>query len=276
MNIIVYIYIYVYMSLGARKYVGWISGSLDPPLFVSVFVSARTLSASAYVSASVCVCLRICVCLRVREDHRPPLRVYLSLCLCVCLRICVCLRVRKRVCARVLSLAPGRNSIVYGGGGTRPQAIKAMAQFTLYGTNPNGMESPSFTPFSFFKRLPLDAFAHRTWNAGLAKASATWPCLTRTTYSQHLGRGGRGVGGGWEGGGRGWEGVGGGFGGGGPFLCASKIFVGPFAKGILRWASFWFGYFAKNWLYFLQPQNPEMNRTNKSLKNQTTSKNSEG
>ena len=93
--------------------------SLCPPPCVSVCVCVY-LS----LSGSVCVCLRICVCLRVRDSPslRVCLRVFVSV--CVCLRLCVCLRVREQVCARVLSLVPGRNSKVCGGGGTRPQAIK--------------------------------------------------------------------------------------------------------------------------------------------------------
>ena len=89
------------------------------PPFLFVCLSLLCLSVSVYVSASVFVSAKTL----------PPLPFCLSVSLvsvCVCLRICVCFRVRERVCARVLYLAPGRNSKVYGGAaepGRRPLNI---------------------------------------------------------------------------------------------------------------------------------------------------------
>ena len=111
-------------------------------LSASVFVSAKTacvsvsvslcLSVSVYVSASffvspprvsVCAFVSVWLCLRLPAHlclsscpRRPsPPAACLSACLCFCL----CLSTY-----RVLSLVPGRNSKVCGGGGIRPQAIK--------------------------------------------------------------------------------------------------------------------------------------------------------
>ena len=79
-----------------------------------------------YIVVYVSACLRVCVCLRVREDPPPPCVSVASCCVCLCLstylRLSSC--PRTGLCS-VLALAPGRNSKVYGGGGTRPQAIKS-------------------------------------------------------------------------------------------------------------------------------------------------------
>ena len=100
----------------------WMSGSLHlwsplpppSPRCVSVCVSL-CLSVSVHISASCFM------------SAKTPMRVWMCLfvSVCVCLRICVCLRCPRTVCARVLSLAPGRNSKVCGGGGTRLQAFKS-------------------------------------------------------------------------------------------------------------------------------------------------------
>ena len=106
-------------------------------LFVSVCVCSPPTACPIFVSVCVCLCL---------STPPPPLRV----CLClfvpvfVCLCICVCLRVRERVCARVLSLAPGRNSKVYGGGGTRPQAVKYVICETVNLQNPRILDVPPY------------------------------------------------------------------------------------------------------------------------------------
>ena len=90
-------------------------------LSVSVYVSASFFVSPPRVSVcvfvSVWLCLRLPAHLRLSSCPRRPSPP--AACLSACLCVCLCLSTY-----RVLSLVPGRNSKVCGGGGTRPQAIK--------------------------------------------------------------------------------------------------------------------------------------------------------
>ena len=109
-------------------------------LSVSTYLRLSSCPRPACLSASLCVCLRLSTYLRLSVSvyvsasvsvsaktlpPPPPACLSVSLCLSVSVYVLASVFVSAiGFCASVLSLAPGRNSKVCGGGGTRPQAIK--------------------------------------------------------------------------------------------------------------------------------------------------------